>query len=92
MVPLAGSTATVAKWGKKIVDKADDVLAGTKWVKCKVTGTGCFVAGTKVWVEANTEQPTTPLAPFSGNTNPSSTPLAPFSGRGVGGLGLPTFS
>ncbi len=53
MTPVVGSVASaggkLARFGPK---KADDVLAAGKFVKCKVTGTGCFAAGTKVWVSA----------------------------------------
>ena len=77
MMPMAGSAVTATKWGKKIVGKADEVLAGAKWVKCKVTGTGCFVAGTKVWVSAAAD-------------SIDLSPLAPFSERQVEGEGLPS--
>ena len=57
LIPLVGDA--IGKGGKAarfMANKADDVLATGKWVKCKVTGTGCFVAGTKVWLSATAEQ------------------------------------
>ena len=71
MTPVVGSVASaggkLARFGLK---KADDVLAAGKFAKCKVTGTGCFVAGTKVWVTAEAEQlALATLAPLSGRWN-----------------------
>jgi len=45
------------KVGQKDRRKADEVLAGAKWVKCKVTATGASLRGTKVWeVSAESDQ------------------------------------
>ncbi|XZE19121.1 polymorphic toxin-type HINT domain-containing protein [Pirellulaceae bacterium SH449] len=56
MIPVVGDA--IGKGGKAakfLINKADDILAAGKWVKCKVTGKGCFVAGTKVWVSATVD-------------------------------------
>jgi hypothetical protein len=56
MIPIVGDA--IGKGGKAarfIANKVDDVVATGKWIKCKVTGTGCFVAGTKVWVSATAD-------------------------------------
>ncbi len=53
MIPVVGDA--IGKSGKAarfIAKKGDDILATGRWIKCKVTGKGCFVAGTKVWVSA----------------------------------------
>jgi len=58
MVPVVGDA--IGKGGKAarfVADKADDVMAIGRLIKCKVTGTGCFVAGTKVWLSASVNQP-----------------------------------
>ncbi len=57
MIPIVGDA--IGKGGKAarlIANKADDVLAVGRKIKCKVTGTGCFVAGTKVWLSATVDQ------------------------------------
>ena len=56
MIPVVGDA--IGKGGKAarfVASKADDVMALGRKIKCKVTGTGCFVAGTKVWVSARTD-------------------------------------
>jgi hypothetical protein len=56
MIPIVGDA--IGKGGKAarfIANKVDDVVATGKRIKCKVTGTGCFVAGTKVWVSASAD-------------------------------------
>ena len=58
MVPVVGDA--IGKGGKAarfIAKKGDDILAGGRKIVCKVTGTGCFVAGTQVWLSATTDQP-----------------------------------
>jgi hypothetical protein len=57
MIPIVGDA--IGKGGKAarlIANKADDVMALGRQIKCKVTGTGCFVAGTKVWLSATVNQ------------------------------------
>jgi hypothetical protein len=57
MIPIVGDA--IGKGGKAarfIANKADDVMALGRQIKCKVTGTGCFVAGTKVWLSATVDQ------------------------------------
>ena len=59
MIPVVGDA--IGKGGKAarfVASKADDVMAIGRKIKCKVTGTGCFVAGTKVWVSARANDPT----------------------------------
>ena len=61
MIPIVGDA--IGKSGKvarAIANKADDVLAIGRKIKCKVTGTGCFVAGTQVWLTATTEPTSIP--------------------------------
>ncbi|MFN9640423.1 MAG: polymorphic toxin-type HINT domain-containing protein [Pirellula sp.] len=58
MIPIVGDA--IGKGGKAarfIANKADDVMALGRQIKCKVTGTGCFVAGTKVWLSATVDLP-----------------------------------
>ena len=53
MIPIVGDAiGKGGKVGRFIANKADDVLAIGRKIKCKVTGTGCFVAGTKVWLSS----------------------------------------
>lgn len=52
-IPVVGDA--IGKGGKLArfaASKADDVLAAGRKIKCKVTGKGCFTAGTPVWVSA----------------------------------------
>jgi hypothetical protein len=56
MIPVVGDA--IGKGGKAakfLATKADDILTFARGIKCKVTGTGCFVAGTKVWVSASVD-------------------------------------
>ncbi len=53
MIPVVGDA--IGKGGKAarfLAKKGDDILDMGRKIKCKITGKGCFVAGTKVWLSA----------------------------------------
>ncbi len=60
-IPIAGWAAAPAKVARFAANRADDALAAGRLVKCKVTGTGCFVAGTQVWLSATVQDDPAPL-------------------------------
>ena len=58
MIPVVGDAiGKGGKVGRAIAKKADDILDVGRKIKCKVMNTGCFVAGTKVWLSATANQP-----------------------------------